>query len=72
MRTYIQASTTKQDTMSLRRLLIRGGQSLALACPKQQQSLPAAATAAARQLSGKSTFDDKEHAMEDMYIKVGD
>lgn len=57
--------------MSLRRLLVRGGQSLALAAPKQQP-LPAVAAAAARQLSGKSTFDDKEHAMEDMYIRVRD
>lgn len=50
--------------MALRRLLVRGGQTLA----RQQQPMPVVASA--RQLSGKSTFDDKEHAMENMYIKV--
>ncbi len=54
--------------MALRRLLVRGGQSLQL--QQQQSSLPALGAAWARQLSGKSTFEDKEHAMEDLYIKV--
>jgi hypothetical protein len=53
--------------MALRRLVVRGGQSLL----RQQQPMPALASASVRQLSGKSTFEDKEHAMEDLYIKVG-
>lgn len=52
--------------MALRRLLVRGGQTLA----RQQQPMPAVASASVRQLSGKSSFEDKEHAMEDLYIKV--
>lgn len=53
--------------MALRRLLVRGGQTLAR---QQQPAMPALASASARQLSGKSSFEDKEHAMEDLYIKV--
>lgn len=53
--------------MALRRLLVRGGQTLAR---QQQPAMPALASATARQLSGKSSFEDKEHAMEDLYIKV--
>jgi len=70
---YIHACTAKYtrhceflDIMALRRLISSSSASM-------RPTLAAAVTvrsAPAMRMSGKSSFDDKEHAMEDMYIRV--